>query len=303
VGVESSGGVAVWDAQTLEETRRLSGVPTKANFFGLSPDSRWVVTSDRSDKLNVWDLASGLERTNLTFNTPHAGWYDWRFIDEGKLLVTVSGQPTNAVLESWDTYSWQRIGSVPLPFKTLINYSFHFEPKSFSLPNTYVVKADEAYHLFGVTPLRNAAKSFHTDFVPEDWAGSPDGRIVAAADSSGMVLLWDMESLQPITPIKSFRLGSHSVAFSSNGRRLAAGSNGQEAVRLWDAEAWQEVMTLGGKGSRFGALKFSPDGRHLLAINDAGLAHLWTAPTWEEIAAEEATDQPAPGISGNANPK
>ena len=87
--------------------------------------------------------------------------------------------------------------------------------------------------------------------------------------------------------LKSFRLGSHSVAFSPNGRRLAAGSNGREAVRLWDVGTWQEVLTLSGEGSRFGTLKFSPDGRHLLAINDAGFAHIWTAPSWEEITMEE----------------
>jgi WD40 repeat protein len=61
---------------------------------------------------------------------------------------------------------------------------------------------------------------------------------------------------------------------------------------LWDVETWQEVLTLSASGSRISGLKFSPDGRHLLAINDAGLVYLWTAPTWEEIAAEEAQRQP-----------
>jgi WD40 repeat protein len=82
------------------------------------------------------------------------------------------------------------------------------------------------------------------------------------------------------------------VTFSPDGKRLAAGSNGEEAVRLWDTETWQEVLTLSGAGSRISGVKFSPDGRHLLAINDAGLAHLWTAPTWQEIAAEEARPEP-----------
>jgi hypothetical protein len=61
------------------------------------------------------------------------------------------------------------------------------------------------------------------------------------------------------------------------------------------------VLTLSGEGSRFGVLNFSPDGRYLLAINDAGLAHLWTAPTWEEIAAEEAKTQPSPDHGGQEN--
>ena len=119
--------------------------------------------------------------------------------------------------------------------------------------------------------------------------------MIAASDTSGMVWLWDVATLQPVATLKGFLLGAHSVAFSPDGRRLAAGSNGQEAVKLWDVETRQEVLTLSGEGSLFSGLSFSSDGRYLMAINEAGLAHIWTAPTWEEIAAEEAKDAPAPG--------
>jgi WD40 repeat protein len=277
VGVESSGGVAVWDAQTLKESRRLSGIPITRNF-DISPDSNWIVTSDSSDKLSVWDLASGLQRTNLSFNAP--GLYDWRFIEGGKLMVTVSGPATNAVLESWDTSSWRRVDSVPLHFRVSLDYSRFFQPRSFSLPNSYIVVAERVFHIFDVIPLKNTEKSFQSEFDPNDWAGSPVGRIAAAADSSGIVQVWDLETRKEVARLKSFRLGAHSVGFSPDGKRLAAGSNGREAVKLWDVGSWQEVLTLSGEGSRFGAVEFSPDGRQLLAVNDAGLAYLWTAPTW-----------------------
>jgi WD40 repeat protein len=205
--------------------------------------------------------------------------------------VTVSGPAAGALLESWDPRSWQRENSLPLSYQTLLDYSTNFEPKSFTLPNTYVVLADGAFRLYNTARLADTPRIFHSGFQSNDWAGSPDGRM-AAADSSGMIRVWDVEALKPVATLKSFRLGAHSVAFSPDGLRLAAGSNGREAVRFWDTETWQEVLTLGGIGSRISGLKFSPDGRHLLAINDAGLAHLWTAPTWEEIAAEETQRQP-----------
>lgn len=300
VGIESNGDVAVWDARTLKETRRLSGIPVNKTA-GISPDSKWIVmSSDRRDKLGVWNVATGLEHTTLSLNAPHAGWDDWKFINGGKSLITISGPANKAILELWDADSWQRKGSVPLHFETLLDYSVKFEPKSFALPNTYVIRADGAFRLFDVTRLNEAPRVFQIGFESDDWAGSPDGRMAAAADSSGMILLWDVATLQPVETIKSFLLGAHSVAFSPDSRRLAAGSNGQEAVRLWDVGTWQEVLTLSGEGSRFRALKFSPDGCHLLALNDAGLAHLWTAPTWEEIAAEEAKDQPRSKSGGNA---
>jgi WD40 repeat protein len=297
IGVESSGGAAIWDASTFKETRRFSGVSTNA-VIGFSLDSRWLVSSERRDKLSVWDVVSGLERTKLNFNAPLSGLDDWRFIDGGKFLVTVSGPITNAVLESWDTDSWERKGSVPLHFKTLLDFSINLEPKSFSLLNTYAVMANGAFYLFDVTRLNEAPKVLETSLELNDWAGSPDGRMAAAADSSGVVRLWDVARLQALPTLNGFKLGSHSVAFSPDNRRLAAGSNGREAVKVWDCETWQEVLTLSGEGSRFAGLTFSEDGRYLMGINDAGLAHVWRAPTWEEIAAEEAADPPSPGQVG-----
>jgi WD40 repeat protein len=300
LGVKLSGGVALWDARTLKETRLLSGVFTNG-IIGLSPDSRWLVSNDRHGNLSIWDVASGLERTNLKFNASPAGLDDWKFTDGGKSLVTVSGPATNAVLECWDANSWERKGSVPLHYKTLLDYSVNLEPKSFSLSHFYAVVADGAFRLFDVTKLNEAPKVLHVGFDLNDWAGSPDGRMAASSDTSGMVLLWDVATLQPVATLKGFLLGAHSVAFSSDGRRLAAGSNGREAVKLWDVETRQEVLTLSGEGSLFISLSFSPDGRYLMAINEAGLAHIWTAPTWEEIAAEEAKDPPPPGFDGRKN--
>lgn len=123
-----------------------------------------------------------------------------------------------------------------------------------------------------------------------DFASSPDGRIAAAAFESGHVRLWDLTTLQPLDTVKGFLLGAHSIAFSSDGKRVAAGSNGQEAVKLWDVETRQEVLTLKGEGSIFESLSFSPDGNSVVAINGAGVCHLWCAPSWEEIAAAESEE-------------
>jgi WD40 repeat protein len=103
-----------------------------------------------------------------------------------------------------------------------------------------------------------------------------------------------MGTLKLLDSLKGFLLAATSVAFSHDSRRLAASSNGQEAVKLWDTETRQEVLTLSGEGSQFFSLKFSSDGRCLLAVNSVGLAHLWSAPSWEEIAVAEADEKRAP---------
>jgi WD40 repeat protein len=79
------------------------------------------------------------------------------------------------------------------------------------------------------------------------------------------------------------------VTFSPDGRRLATGGGAdRDAVKLWDLSTHRELMTLSGQGSLFQFVVFSPDGRWLAACNnEEGKLHLWRAPSWAEIEAEE----------------
>jgi WD40 repeat protein len=68
---------------------------------------------------------------------------------------------------------------------------------------------------------------------------------------------------------------------------LAIGSDGNEAVKLWDLASLQELLTLEGQGSGFGSVTFSPDGNSLASSNSQGILHVWTAPSWAEVAAAQ----------------
>jgi WD40 repeat protein len=287
LGVERSGGVAQWDALTLKETRRLWGDSTNQAGIALSPDASRMVQVDADGPLHVWNVRSGVESTNLVV-APEL--YGVRFTDNGRFLVTFNYQSaaTNYLFELWETDTWQRTGSITIERESLSNW----RALTTSLPNSFVIGTDRTLRFFDVTKPDQAPKQIASQGAFSDLAVSPDGRIAAGADADGgKVRLWDMATLQPVDTLKGFLLGAHSVAFSRDGKRLAAGSNGQEAVKLWDAETRQELLTLSGEGSLFRGVKFSPDGRFLLAINLAGLAHLWSAPTWEEIAAAEAKEK------------
>jgi WD40 repeat protein len=82
------------------------------------------------------------------------------------------------------------------------------------------------------------------------------------------------------------------IAFSPDGRRLISSSGGREAVKLWDVGTRQELLTLGGGGAPLYGAAWSADGDVILA---GAPWQAWRAPSWEEIAAAEAKDPPAPG--------
>ena len=288
-----STGLTLWDPHTLKEMRPIWVNST--NLYGIiSPDAKWVVRTDNGGRLSVGDARSGLEVTNFV---AAPGQFDAWFTANGKFLATLSGPVTNLVLQAWETGTWQRRGSVSLHFKNVWRI---FTP---SLPNSYVIEADQALHFFDVSKLNEAPKLIEFPRFIGALATSPEFQLAAGTDKDGNVRLWDLATLKPLEPLTGFLIGVNAVAFSPDGWRLAAGSGGQEAVKLWDTETRQEVLTLSATGYFGGLLTFSPDGRYLLAFNGRGLAHLWFAPTLAEIeAAEKSATTPSPQQQNQAKP-
>jgi WD40 repeat protein len=277
LGVEPGGGVALWDAATLKETRRLWSDCTNRKI-NISPDAKWVMQSDSDGHLRVWDVRNDSETTN--FNAA-PGASDIGFTDNGKFLVTLSGPDTNIILQVWDTGTWHWQGSLALHFNNVTGVF------AVSMPNSYVIDADGALHFFDVARLNEAPKQIESPGNLNGLAVSPDGRMAAWAYNQEITFrLWDMATLHPLETLKGFQPTASSIAFSPDGRRLATGSGGREAVNLWDAETRQEVLTLIGE-RELSVLKFSPDGRYLLGIDPHGIAYLWLAPTLTEIEATE----------------
>ena len=81
------------------------------------------------------------------------------------------------------------------------------------------------------------------------------------------------------------------VAFSPDGKTVATGGY-ERKVKLWNIATQQEVATLGPLPGSCLTLRFSSDGRTLAVGSWMGTEpymSLWQVPSFEEIAAAEAT--------------
>ena len=123
--------------------------------------------------------------------------------------------------------------------------------------------------LDGLKPTRAFALAF-----------SPNGRFLAAADTQGKIQVWDLSTRNLVHTI--FQPGGvWSLAFDSQGKRLAAG--GHKLVCVWDPNSGDELRRWPIRDTSM-SLSFDPNGKWLAAA-DFSVFHVWSLDGEESLEA------------------
>jgi WD40 repeat protein len=99
-------------------------------------------------------------------------------------------------------------------------------------------------------------------------AYSPDGSRIAAADTSGTILVLDADSGQVVDTPEPVS-GPYELAFSPDGRLVAGAGHDQEAL-LWDLETGRVVRRFRGALYRTTSVAFVNGGAELLVASGEG---------------------------------
>jgi len=96
-----------------------------------------------------------------------------------------------------------------------------------------------------------------------------DGKTLASGSSDGTIILWDVETGQPIGQLLSVLSGSiTTLAFSPDGKTLVS-SGWAGTIILWDVKTRQAIgQPLSVLSGRVNILAFSPDGKTLVSGGD-----------------------------------
>ena len=229
-----------------------------------------------STSLYLASLAAHGRRIELRSDVP--GMVPFRFSEDGNYLAATRGRDT---LRTWNVETGQIVASI----------NQNFSDACFAANGSVLVVAlrhriTDEIGFYDLARPDRVPQRVPGGFFVYALAVSPNGGLVAAASSSGPIGLFDPAKGELIDSLHGLN-SPIGIAFSPDGRRLFASSGGGYS-KLWDVVTRQELLTLEGNYATVDAdaARWSADGD---VIFTGPPWQAWSAPSWEEIAAAEAT--------------
>ncbi len=199
----------------------------------VSPNERFIASSDRGGEVRIWEMDSGklvklLRYSDLEVTTV-------RFSPDGKWLATAG---MDMLVHLWSVGTWREVAALSRHERTICSVAWSPDGKRLASAGR-----DNSVHVWDATSHSLEQTLSHGDVVRAvSW--SPDGRVLATADGDRGIHLWETSTWRD-----RGRLGSHNdrflcIAFSPDSRTVAAGGYGN-FVRLFDVQLQSEFVHVG----------------------------------------------------------
>jgi WD40 repeat protein/tetratricopeptide (TPR) repeat protein len=293
------GTVKVWDAQTGQDALDLNGHTNTVTSVAFSPDGKRLASAAHArvflspdgklrsnaahdPTVKVWDVRTGQELLSLK---GHPGDVtSLAFSPDGKRLagaVGERGKPPE--VKVWDAGTGQELLSLkghPGDVRSVA-----FSPDGKRLASASWNKTVKVWDAFSGQEILSLQGHACVAFSPDGKRLASVGVHEAGAKPHGwQVKVWDAGNGQEVLSLKgdtkSGFIGGNTVAFSSDGKRLAS-TNGYE-VKVWDAETGQESLTLKGHTQPVASVAYSPDSQRLASASGDGTVKVWDTATGQE---------------------
>jgi WD40 repeat protein/energy-coupling factor transporter ATP-binding protein EcfA2 len=296
----ASGGddntIILWDVEARHPIGQpLTGHTNSVESVAFSPDGKTIASGSSDNTIILWD-ADARQPISQSLTEDAGVAFSVAFSPDGKTLA--GGFDTTIIL--WDAPEHEPLAQAAVIKLSSYIFSLAFSQDDQILATTSCVEeiGDNPanfdcvlgqiflYDVKTGQPLGDPLIG-HNGWV-RTVAFSPDGKTLASGSDDNTIILWDVESRQPIGQPFAHPLTEHiepvsSVAFSPDGKSLASGS-GDNTIILWDVATRQPIgQPLTGHTSAVESVAFSPDGKTIASTSWDATIILWDVETHQPI--------------------
>jgi nucleoside phosphorylase len=240
----------------------------------VAPSGEWIVTTDGSERAQVWDVSSGEQRFVLT---GHEGpVYSCAVSPDGTWLVTTSADCTAQV---WDATTGEQrfvlVGHTDWVFRCAIGPD-----------GDWVATAsdDGTVRIWGVAGgelnhVLNAGRAWPYSCV----AAPGDSWICVTSGDDRLARIWDVSTGKLIHELHGHKGPVYSCSVSPDSRLIVTASYDGTA-RIWDVDSGALRATLKGHLGPVRSCVFAGNGSWVLTAGDDGTVRVWDTLTGSETA-------------------
>lgn len=278
----------LWSLESGKQVTALNQHQSRIYKVKFSPDGVRLATASWDNTAGIWNLKTGSLDRKLggkhTYNL-----MDIDFSPDGEQLATAGGDGR--------AFVWNVRSGEPLLLHQVDHPEFSHNKKqvhgvAFSPLESdhHLATAGWDKHVF-IWDSRTGARKQKLPSRGENYGGfnavafSPDGKLLATADTKKKIKLWDVDSGELIRTLLGHETYINEILFSPDGKRLASGGGDKQAI-IWDVATDKKPLSLKHPEEVHDAA-FSPDGKLLATACANGRFYLYPIDNKDVIKAAE----------------